>query len=63
MSFAELESILETIGVPRRTADQAATYLARLGAVGVSRLYLNPYAPLSEIDTDEVDLACRLLAR
>lgn len=62
LTETELTAILEAQAVPHGTSDQAATQLAEFEKAGVSRFYINVYAPLDEIDLDEVSTVRRLLA-
>ena len=62
MSPEDLEALLESRNLPHGTTDEARAAMAAIEAAGVSRYYLQVYAPLNEIDTDDVGRAKRLLS-
>ena len=58
----EYEEMLESRDALYGTLDQVRTRLESWQEVGVSRYYIQVYAPLSEIDTDDVGRIHRLLS-
>jgi len=58
---AEYEAILEARHAIKGTVDEAKVRLEELKAAGVGRYYIQVYAALAEIDTDDVGRAFSLL--
>ena len=57
----EFERLSRSRNHLRGTVDEVGTRLAGLAAAGVARLYIQVYAPLNEIDTNEVGRVLQLL--
>jgi F420-dependent oxidoreductase-like protein len=57
----EFEAFLVERGLLHGTVDQVGEQMAYLREAGVGRFYIQVYAPLDEINTDEVGRALRLL--
>jgi alkanesulfonate monooxygenase SsuD/methylene tetrahydromethanopterin reductase-like flavin-dependent oxidoreductase (luciferase family) len=57
----EYEAMLASRNVPRGTQDQVREQMAQLEAAGVGRFYIQVYAALDAIDTDEVGRVFQLL--
>ena len=55
METGEYEAMLETRNLPHGTAEQVAEQFAAYARNGVDRYYVQVYAPLTEIDTDDVE--------
>ena len=61
MDVDEYEAMLKARNLPRGTTDQVREHMADLEAAGIGRFYLQVYAPLGEIDTDDVGRVYRIL--
>jgi alkanesulfonate monooxygenase SsuD/methylene tetrahydromethanopterin reductase-like flavin-dependent oxidoreductase (luciferase family) len=59
ISPEEYEAMLDSRGVPHGTVDQVGEGFADLERRGIGRYYIQVYAPLSEIDTEDVALVLR----
>jgi F420-dependent oxidoreductase-like protein len=55
METGEYEAMLVARNLPHGTAEQVAEQFAAYARNGVDRYYLQVYAPLTEIDTDDVE--------
>ncbi len=60
-SVEEFEAILEERNMLRGTVDEVRTRQEELIEAGISRLYIQVYAALSDIDTGDVGRVLRLL--
>jgi alkanesulfonate monooxygenase SsuD/methylene tetrahydromethanopterin reductase-like flavin-dependent oxidoreductase (luciferase family) len=61
MTAAEYEAFLAERNVPRGVPDQAAAVIADLEDMGVGRFYIQEYAHLDDVDTDELTQVFRAL--
>ena len=57
----EFEAFMKERGLLHGVVDDVRAQLAAHQAVGVDRLYIQVYAPLDDIDTEEVGRVLRLL--
>ncbi len=57
------EARLREIGMPHGTADRVAEQFAELASWGIGRVYLQKYAALSSIDTEDVGRIAALVPR
>ena len=61
MSASEYEAFLAEKNIPRGTPDQAAAVISDLEEMGIGRFYVQVYAHLDDVDTDELGLVFRAL--
>ena len=61
MEVADYEAMLDSRNLPHGTTDQVRTHLESLEAAGVGRFYIQVYAALGDIDTQDVGRIYRAL--
>jgi hypothetical protein len=61
MEIADYEAMLDSRNLPHGTTDQVRSHIAQVEAAGVGRFYIQVYAALSDIDTEDVGRIYRAL--